>query len=705
MMTALIRILLLFIILSIPAGAARAQAMPEMVMASLKSEVAAVEPGKPFRLGVLLEPKEGWHTYWENPGDAGLATELSWTLPKGFSASGIDWPPPMRLAEDMLAVYGYEGRVFLPVTVTPAPALNPAAKYAFHVSASWLACKDICIPESINLTLSLPVGEATPSQFSALFTAHDAQKPVTMPEPLAYKADDKRLVLSVPLAALNLTAQNIDGASFFPRQSNVVRHAATQRVDIENGTLLLAIERVESPLPDTLSGLLKINDRYFDVSLEKTTMESVAPEPDAVPIPEWLKEEAKSPASRPTQDIWLPAVLFFALLGGVILNLMPCVLPVLSLKCLAVVEQANGNRREVQRHGASYTLGILVSFAAFAFLIFGLKNAGEAVGWGFQMQSPAFVGFLIYLLFLIGLSLSGFFHLPVLFGNVGGGGTTLKGSFATGVLAAVVATPCTAPFMATAVGAALVLPQWQAFLIFQALGLGLALPFLLISVAPRLLKFLPKPGRWMETFKQLLAFPMYASVIWLLWVLAQQTSADGLVVALLGMLSIVIALWMKALFKDGSMAYRLFVLAAIVGVLALSLPALGRMEKARMAIPADCAVQDVNTVPYSPQALANLRRRGEPVLVDATAAWCLTCQVNARVAIHTERTLQTLKDRGITLMVADWTRRNPDVTAFLAGFGYSGVPLVVYYPPAGGEPRILPQLLTEDIVINAITNN
>jgi thiol:disulfide interchange protein len=677
---------LFFIILMFFFGPAAAQELP-IAQATLYSESTAIAADTPFRLGVLIEPNApGWHTYWENPGDAGLATTLEWTLPEGFVATKIDWPAPKRIEEGPLTVYGYKGPLFLPVTITPPEKLD-APSYTFRVTANWLICKDICIPESATLDITLPAGAASLSP-TMHFSAHDARKPAIVAFSAAYTLADNQLVLSVPLAYLNIK-ETITAATFFIREPNIVRYAAQQNFSVTDDTLQLTLERSETAPPETLHGLLSITaggeDKVFDILLQNAGVLSAA-------------QGLANPSTplHSLQDTSIVTLLFFAMIGGLILNLMPCVLPVLSLKALALVKKSAAERVHVRAQGLSYTFGILVSFALLAGALLALKNAGEAVGWGFQMQSPPFVGFLIYLLFLVGLSLSGLFHLPVLLGTAGGDAvneSSTRGSFLTGVLATAVATPCTAPFMAPAIGAALTLSDWQAMLVFQALGLGLALPFLLISFFPQLLRFLPKPGAWMETFKHILAWPMYLSVLWLLWVLWEQTGMTGLALALVGMAVILLSL--KA--KKHAVTLGL-ILAAIV----LTLPLFGHFEK-DMTMPAAAMSHDVDVAEFSKAKLEELRAAGKPVFVDATAAWCITCQVNARIAIHTEHTMQAFRERGVTLMIADWTRRNAEITEFLASFGYRGVPLYVYYPPNNGEPKILPQLLTESIVVEAIT--
>lgn len=379
---------------------------------------------------------------------------------------------------------------------------------------------------------------------------------------------------------------------------------------------------------------------------------------------------------------------------------MPCVLPVLSLKTLALVKKTGKERAHTAKYGIAYTLGILVTFALIAAILISLQKAGQSIGWGFQMQSPAFVGFLIFLLFVVGLNLSGLFELPVLLGGVGNNlanEDSLRGSFFTGVLATMVATPCTAPFMASAVGAALTLPAWAAMLTFLSLGFGLALPFLLVSIFPSLLHFLPKPGAWMEKFKEFLAFPMYAAVLWLLWVLGMQVGIDGVTHILSGLLLIVFMIWLQHAVGECSISHRLFTIFAVITMLGAILYYLEKSEKVKteQTIAAE--------IPYSASTLAQLRAEGKAVYVDATAAWCITCQLNKRVALDTEKTKKAFKDNNITLMIADWTNQNPEITEFLKGFGFNGVPLNVFYPAGGGEPVVMPQILSEQIVLDVIS--
>lgn len=495
----------------------------KMAQARLVSDSDGVAPGRPLQLGILLSHRQGWHTYWENPGDAGLPTSVTWALPEGFSAGEMRWPVPSRLKEGDLVVYGYSGELFLAATVAVPPALD-REEYRFHALVSYLICNDICVPEEYSLDLVLPAVEsARPSADAPQFAAAAAAQPKTLAQAAQFSFSGDSVRLSLPQAALDGADSAPASGEFFPRQPSLINNGASQQLAVGNGAVTLTLKKSEDRFEEPQAGgILVLNspgrsgayDIHFDIGMKLPPLNAFG-----------MAGEAAPPEAP-----FLPALLLLAMLGGLVLNLMPCVLPVLSLKALTLVHKAGSTHSHSRMLGVAYTLGILVSFAALAGLLIGLQQAGEAVGWGYQMQSPAFVGFLVYLLFLVGLNLSGIFELPVLLGDVGQELTRAsspKGSFFTGMLATAVATPCTAPFMASAVGVALTLPAWQALLVFLSLGFGLALPFLLISFFPRLLRFLPKPGAWMNTFKHVLAWPMYASVAWLLWVLSLQTGMGG----------------------------------------------------------------------------------------------------------------------------------------------------------------------------------
>jgi len=628
----------------------------------------AVRPGDTVAVGVFLQARPGWHTYWENPGDAGIPTEFTWTLPQGVSAGGIQWPLPEMIREDTLAVFGYTGNVFLPVTIT-VPADYSGTTLPIQLAATWLVCDKICVPEDAELTLDIPIGEPTPSDASELFAEAEKTLPAKIDSALPYKVTEKTFEITLPASIPQ------DGKiNFMPREQNHVLYAEPQTV---NGGVLTVSRNVNEAAPEALSGYLVAGDKAFDIRAE-----------NAVAAPAAAGAAAETSAGR-----FLVLVLF-AILGGLILNLMPCVLPILSLKAIAIAKKSGHDRHVIVKQALAYTLGVVVSFTAIASLLIGLQMAGESIGWGFQMQSPPFVGFLVILLSLVGMNLAGMFELPVLFGNSLSDTPKhgLRGSFLTGVLATAVATPCTAPFMATAVGATLTLPPALALIVFVSIGLGLALPFLLIAIFPKLVAYLPRPGAWMITFKQLMAFPMFASVIWLLWVLTRQTGAQGLLVVLVTMLALSFIIWLKGRCKDPSRLCRYAVLLLLLAVLVNGLAALSMVQAPKAG---------GNEEAFSQRVLDELRASGTPVFVDATAAWCLTCQVNAQTSILTANTQAAFAATGTKLLVADWTNRDPEITAFLKKFGYNGVPLYVYFP-ASGEPVVLPQILSESLVISTL---
>ena len=641
----------------------------ENTRASLISAYDAAKPGSDITVGVLLQPTPGWHTYWENPGDAGIATTLEWTLPEGVKAGGIKWPTPTRIAEDTLVVHGYKGDVLLPVTLH-VPENYTDSSLPLKVKAEWLVCKNICVPESAELSLDIAVGnEPVETPEYAMFKSAAGALPGKIDTPLTYTVSQEAFEISLPDYL-----RDDNSITFFPREQNQIIYAHSQRLE---GNILKITRNPDEEAASALTGYLVVGSKAYDVRAEKTG--------------------AAASKTQAPSGVYFFNLLLFAVLGGLILNLMPCVLPVLSLKAIAIAKKSGHDRHIVVKQALAYTVGVLTSFAVIASLLIALQIAGAAIGWGFQMQSPPFVGFLALLLFLVALNLAGMFEVPVLFGDVLSDTREhgLRGSFATGVLATMVATPCTAPFMATAVGATLTLPPLYSLAIFLAVGLGLALPFLIIAIFPKLVSYLPKPGAWMVSFRQLMAFPMFASVIWLVWVLAQQVGAHGLLVLMVTMLAISFIIWLKEKCHDRSSYCKIAILLVLLAALANGLSAIAALPM--VAPPA-------SEESFSEEKLQTLRDEGKPVFVDATAAWCLTCQLNAKTAINTPAAQAAFRETGTTLLIADWTNRDASITAFLKKFGYNGVPLYVYFPPYG-EPVVLPQLLTEALVVETLTLN
>jgi thiol:disulfide interchange protein/DsbC/DsbD-like thiol-disulfide interchange protein len=677
--------LLLLLAACLPSGV-RAQAEGGAFHArpSLSAEYAEIDGKSAFRVLLRLDVEDGWHTYWKNPGDSGLETRIKWAMPKGYAASDILWQPPHRLPLGPMVNYGYSGRADHLVVVTPAPLPPGTDAIILTAEASWLVCKETCIPERAALSLPLKIGAANvPSGERAEIDAL-AQKANLPALPLLGAESDKNaLTLRVDLRGANLP--KIDDAYFFPEDGEVIDHAAPQRKDVQDGVLALSLPRGIGETPAGLQGTLEISaggkTRYFSVGAA-----SEAPTPP--PSPPAPRAAEASPS--------LPLLLAFAFLGGVVLNAMPCVFPILSLKALAIAKKSDKQRGAVRLQGIAYCLGCLVSFAAIGGLLMALRAAGEGVGWGYQMQSPLFVATLAMLMFAVGLNLIGF--LPVRF-QIGGGSRAAGkegffGSFATGGLAVLVATPCTAPFMATALGAALTQPVPVAMLTFLSLGFGLSFPYLLLAFSPAALKRLPKPGAWMVRFKEFLAFPMFLTAVWLLWILAHQAGPDGAALVAAGAVALCLTVWIARHFSLRPLAAKLC-LAASALLFAYPFAAL-RLEPEQDA----AHVRTLPSSPYAEETLQALLAEGKPVFVYATASWCITCKVNERVALESAEVRQEFAKTGVAVLKADWTNADPHIAAFLERFNRNGVPLYVYYPEKNGEPRVLPQLLTPKTVID-----
>lgn len=670
------RNLLVALILLASPALAQMPASP-IAKAQLLLHAPEVKQGEPIAAGVLFTLPEGWHIYWQNPGDSGIPTSLAWTVPEGITVSDIAWPLPERIETSGLVNYGYSEKVILPVRLTPAA---DGIHGPVQLKADWLVCKDICIPESAELQGTLPVSAP---QAQVLLSNAFEQSPRDIQVPATFAANEKQVTVSIPVDALKLTDDRIASAEWFPVNDGIILNAGTQQFTVENDVLRITAERGSAELPSTWNGVLRLQTHEeeppigFRITAELDDTMSVA---------------SATPAA-PTESLSLIVALVFAFLGGLILNAMPCVLPILSLKALAVAKKSGAEQRAAQAQGFAYTAGVVASFLAIAGLMLALKAGGAAIGWGFQLQEPAVVASLFFLMILVALNLFGLFELPVLFGNATHDQHSIRGAFLTGALAVLLATPCTAPFMAPALGATLTLPTASALLVFAALGFGMAFPFLVISLFPPARRLLPKPGAWMGRFKQFLAFPMLGTAAWLLWVIAQTTGSAGLILALTGALFVSWLIW----WAHGTprQGLRKLLLLAAAGVVVWAVA---------MQPSPDGVTLDAGMEPYSAERLAELRAEGRPVFVDATADWCLTCKVNERLALQDDAIKALFKEKNVALLVADWTSRDAAITEYLARFGRNGVPLYVYYAPES-EPLVLPQLLTPAAVRAAIAGN
>jgi thiol:disulfide interchange protein/DsbC/DsbD-like thiol-disulfide interchange protein len=672
------------------------------VSASLISEVRGIAAGKPFWVMLRQQIRPGWHTYWRNPGDSGAPTRIDWDLPAGFSAGDIQWPYPERIAYGPLMNFGYNNEVFYPVLITP-PAALPAGPVTLLANVGWLVCADICIPEKTSLALVLPAGTAVtgadPDQV-ATFASARQRVPVAGGFAASWSQAGEQLVITVPAMGTDGAAggaAQVEKVEYFPFTEGVMENPAPQLLTPNAEGLTLAITPGWDFAPGaSLDGIMVVHERAGAMLVSAFEINPVA-------------GAAPAAAMMAGSSVWL--AMLFALLGGLILNLMPCVFPVLSIKVLSLVQQVGADARKVRLHGWVYLLGVVVSFLLMAGLLIALRAGGAQIGWGFQLQAPWVIGLLVYLFFLVGLNLSGYFEIGT--GVMGLGSRLLQrqgysGSFFTGVLATLVAAPCTAPFMASAVGFALTQSSLVALAIFAALGTGMAAPYVLLCYSPRLLRMLPRPGAWMVRFKELLAFPMYASAIWLVWVLTQQAGASGVLVVLAGLLLLVFAIWLLRGLAGGLLRRRVLLgLALLAGGLAVYLPlSLATAVAGGGTDGAAAGRAEVNYLgpvyePYSDARLAELLVEG-PVFVNLTAAWCITCKVNEAVALNRDGMRGAFAERQVNYLRGDWTNADPVISRLLESYGRSGVPLYLLYPGGAAPAQVLPQLLTEGIVRDAL---
>lgn len=650
---------------------APAQAAPNHMRASLIAEGPA-QPGGTVTLALLMQPEKGWHGYWSNPGDAGYGLTLDWTLPKGASTGAMEFPVPQTLVIQGLMnhVYEHDYAVLVPLKL-PADA-KPGTILPISVKAQWLVCtNEICVPERAELQGTVTVGSGPADK---RFEGWRAAMPAPLDRPGTFTLTSKTLRLALPFPA----SAPLDAPHLFLKTERVIDYAADQRFFRNGDTLMVEVPLAKSPSPsERIEGVLAMGKDAGGIAF--------ASAPGAVPTGgDEVGGEGAFTAST------LAFALFGAFLGGLILNVMPCVFPILSLKALAL---ARGNSQNARSESLAYTAGVVLACLLLGGVMLALRAGGEQVGWAFQLQEPGVVAVLLLLSVAITANFAGLYELPGLSVERGAGHS---GAFGTGLLAAFVATPCTGPFMAAAMGAALVLPTWAALGVFAALGLGLALPFLLLGFVPALRRLLPKPGKWMERFRRIMAVPMALTALglgWLTWRIGgAQYAAVAVAIAVILLAALAaIGLQQRKSRPVGALA-AVSALIMIGGVLGLPPPA-----------PMAIVEEDLlGSQPFSEAALAEARRNNLPVFLYFTADWCLSCKVNEKVAIQTDATDAAFRIRGVVVMRADWTRRDPEITRFLARHGAAGVPLYLWYPNGGGEPQQLPQVLTKDLLVGLV---
>lgn len=692
------------------------------VVAELVSAQASVQPGQPFWVALKLTHDAHWHSYWINAG-TGYPTTINWTLPEGFTAGPIVWPTPHTVKDTSgkITGNGYEGTIFLFTQITPPATLAPGTNVTLKAAAEWLMCMDSCMPGDAQLELTRPVKAGTPEpdmSIARLFNNALAEVPAKAADwAFTAQRDGAKITLRITPRADGNTHE-FSELHYFD-EAGVVDYAVPQTTKKDGKTFVLEMTASSDAAADAagLKGVLTTANGFGGTYASHGALIDepfVAKEPiiaaaktDATPGPGASGSQSSTLNSQPAS---LLGTLFLAFVGGLILNLMPCVFPVLGIKIMGFVNQSGSDKRKVVQHGVVFAAGVLVSFWTLAGVLLALRSGGAQLGWGFQLQSPAFVFGMAAFLLIFALNMSGLFEVGL---SATGAGASLQskeglaGSFFTGALATLVATPCSAPFLAPALGAALTLSPVESLLVFTAIAVGLALPYLLLSIFPQAIKVLPRPGAWMETFKQFMAFPLYATVGWLLWVLAAQTAGDdyGLLNIAFGFVLIAMAAWAYGRFgQTYGKPVRQFVGKLAAAALFVAGLWLGWPKDASAATPVAGAHAgyQVTWEKWSPEAIAAAQKAGKFVYVDFTARWCATCQTNKATVFHSDAVLAEFGKKNVVLLRGDWTNKDPLITAELARWNRSAVPFNLIYAPTKKDPVVLPELLTPNIVLDKL---
>jgi thiol:disulfide interchange protein DsbD len=678
---------MLFVIGPIRSGFGQTYEGKELVHADLLADVTAIVPGKPFTAGVLLRMASKWHTYWKFPGDAGIATEVKWNLPPGWKAGEIQWPIPLKLNEPGdIQIYGYHDEVLLLQEITPPASLAESA-VKLSAEADWLVCEKICIPGSAKLQLELPVAAQNAPANDEMFARFRRSLPQAWPEEKTARASWQRngseLLLTVDSAAL----ANYPVTDFFPLPTAnvVVGHPKAERSAGGKITFRVPIETEDQNL-SSLSGLVVFGQDENGAGRNAWSLAAAA---------------APAPASS-----GLAKFLFFGFLGGFILNLMPCVLPVISLKIFGFIQHAGQSRRRIVRSGLAFVAGIFAWFIGLALLLIVLKSAGREITWAFQFTNPWFVLVMSAVVLVFALNLFGVFEISLpqranrsLLGWTASEGDA--GSFFQGVFATVLATPCTAPFLGTALGFAFTQSGWTILIMFIAIAAGMGFPYLLLSAQPAWLRLLPKPGAWMERVKQLMGFFLLATLLFLLWVIGAERGVEAIIWTACLLLALSLACWMKGSFlvPTASRTTRLIVLVLMLVLVIGTGWYFGEKFAATKLTGATPLAGDWQ--PFTPERLQSELDQGHTVFVDFTAAWCLTCKFNEATVLESSAVREAFQRRGIIKIKADWTNADPAITKILKQFGRPGVPLYVLYP-AGKSPVVFPELLTQSIILDKL---
>lgn len=695
-------LILFFVALAaLPQASAYAQTLNEkpdqLVHIRLLPERGQIKAGEELLIGIEQVITPDWHTYWKNPGDSGTETRIEWTLPDGFEVSEIQWPTPHKLPYGPLLNYGYEDNVVLMQKII-APQNIPEGEITLSADIEVLVCKETCIPEYGTYTLKLNGAESDLEDNTAFLSFAQTRIPQHTDQSVSYHEAQNDFVLSLKMNEDEIMAIDPATLTFFPEDWGLIENTAPVRASFEDNIITLKQTRGERLLSE-----IKTSDGSIQGVLSYKTTSG---KPKSYAFTAIKAPVSFGKAIHPNMGFTIAKAILFAIIGGLILNLMPCVFPVLSIKALSLVKIADKHPSLARLHGLSYTAGVVLSFTTIAAILLILKSIGMEIGWGFQLQNPTVIAFLTYLLFLIGLNLIGFFEIAARISNFGGRLTQNTSgplnSFFTGILASIVAAPCTAPFMAAAIGFALTQPTFVNLAIFASLGLGLALPYLLLSFIPAFQHALPKPGAWMQTFKQFLSFPMFLSVIWLIWVLSQQSGPTGVLEILIGLATLTFAIWLLKHVPENKIAKPIVIIIAATSLAITAIMGIKSPAPNENRIIAEEAVERFGEV-YTPEKLEALLAGDDPVFVEMTAAWCITCKANHAIAINTTHTRELFKNNNVRYLIGDWTNQDPTITQYLNQYERNGVPLYVYYAARNTqtgerpEPQILPQLLKPSI--------
>lgn len=653
-----------------------AEEVKEPVQASLISEQQSIVPGKPFYVGIQLEMAKGWDTYWLFPGDAGFATKISWQLPKGFEAGSLQWPYPERFDNQSMVGFGYTDKALILAEIVPPKDLKAGQEVTLEADVNWLACSDSCVPGQAHVVLKLPVAE---QGVSSVYEKDFVLAKGLLPQSAAYwkvqlDVNAKAENVIVKLRPNQGTFGEIEHMCFIPEEKGIDYHAP-QVFEISQGEFVLNIPKDGNhKLP--VKGVLLVSEKGSGTK-------------KAIRI---------DTTNQSRGEVSLLLAISLAFVGGMILNVMPCVLPVIALKIFSFVKLAHERRWEILKHGLVFSGGVVLSFWFLSGILLALRAYGESVGWGFQLQEPLFVAVLASIIFLLGLSLFGVFEMGTSLISLGSRASRgLTGSFMSGILATLVATPCTGPMLGPAIGFAMTLPVFEALLIFSFVGIGMAFPYLFLSCFPNLVRFLPKPGNWMITFKQLMGFLMMATVLWLLWVFASQTDLIALFALLFAFMVMAVAAWIFGRYATAVRPKRTRRIATLCSVGLILLSSLYSFRVAHHSRH-DIVVAAEDAASFSGETIANFRKEGQSVFVDFTAKWCLICQAN-KVVLRSPDVQEAFAAHGVKFIEADWTKRDPEITEELKKLGRSGVPVYALYPSdISQKPVILPQNLTKSIV-------